>query len=96
MWVAPNNCDLKAQYAEGGEIQTALVGVEALRALKMACDNAKLSKFIVGLWLHNNFRSGSIIRVHAHARVHARAHAHARAHVRVWRFILVQMLKLVC
>ena len=54
MWVAPDNCDLKAAYADHGEIQTALVGVEALRALKLACDNAKLTRAQVEMVMHGN------------------------------------------
>jgi hypothetical protein len=44
LWIAPSNCDLTAKYAPGGVIQTALVGVEALRALKLACDNVGLDR----------------------------------------------------
>ena len=36
--------NLTASYAETGAVRTALVAVEAMRALKVACDNLKLSR----------------------------------------------------
>ena len=35
---------MTASYAETGAVRTALVAVEAMRALKVACDNLKLSR----------------------------------------------------
>ena len=54
LWISPGNCDLSASYAPGGEIQTALVGVEALRALKLACDNAGVGREGVELIMCGN------------------------------------------
>lgn len=37
------NTDLKASYAPKGRVCCTIVGVESLRALKVACDNKGLS-----------------------------------------------------
>eukprot|EP00035_Acanthoeca_spectabilis_P002683 m.89006 g.89006 ORF g.89006 m.89006 type:complete len:411 (+) comp11694_c0_seq1:186-1418(+) len=54
LWIAPNNCDLTAAYAHGGVIQTALVGVEALRALKLACDNTEMCRGEIEAIMYGN------------------------------------------
>ena len=43
LWVNNDVATLKASYAETGAVRTALVAVEAMRALKVACDNLKLT-----------------------------------------------------
>jgi glutamate-1-semialdehyde 2,1-aminomutase len=65
-WISPSSqklktggnvagsADLRAVYAEHGEIQTALVGVEAMRALKLACDNTGLTRREVEMIMHGN------------------------------------------
>jgi hypothetical protein len=45
-WLNPHNADLTASYAEGGMVCCTLVlGVESLRALKVACDNMTTSAY---------------------------------------------------
>jgi len=42
LWVGAGS--MKAEYTQKGSVEAALVGIEALRALKMACDNVGLSR----------------------------------------------------
>ena len=44
LWILPKLSSMKAEYSEKGTVEAALVGLEALRALKMACDNVGLRR----------------------------------------------------
>ena len=42
LWLGADSARLEAAYAEGGRVRPTLVGIESLRALKAACDAARL------------------------------------------------------
>ena len=54
LWLHPTNVDLAASYADGGRVHSTLVGFEALRALKVACDNQGLGPTAVSDIFYGN------------------------------------------
>jgi glutamate-1-semialdehyde 2,1-aminomutase len=51
IWLSPKNINMTVEY---GEIRPTLVGIESLRALKLACANLQLSDSVLeGIFRHN-------------------------------------------